>query len=374
MKYLFIVQGEGRGHLTQAMTLEKLLLGHGHDVVGILVGKSKSRQLPEFFLKGVHAPVHQFVSINFLPSAANRKPNMLKSIAYNAVTFPQYISSMNYIRKTIASCGADVVVNFYELLTGLTYMFFRVPVPQVCIGHQYLFLHKDFTMPQKVFGGYEWLRFFTRVTAIGANKYLALSFRRMEDLPKQKLRVVPPLLRSEVLATVPEKGDYIHGYMLNSGFADDVISWHKEHPDVKLRFFWDKKTDNPVTVVDDTLSFHCLDDAVFLKQMAGCMAYASTAGFESVCEAMYLGKPILMVPSHIEQECNASDAMKSGAGVSSDRFDLSLLLDFARDFTPDRQFREWVESAGTMIVKELEIHYKDSDILVNKIRRRFEKA
>ena len=66
--------------------------------------------------------------------------------------------------------------------------------------------------------------------------------------------------------------------------------------------------------------------------------------------------------------------MKSGAGVSSDRFDLSLLLDFARDFTPDRQFREWVESAGTMIVKELEIHYKDSDILVNKIRRRFEKA
>ena len=38
----------------------------------------------------------------------------------------------------------------------------------------------------------------------------------------------------------------------------------------------------------------------------GCKAYASTAGFESVCEAMYLGKPILMVPAHIEQDCNAS--------------------------------------------------------------------
>lgn len=45
--------------------------------------------------------------------------------------------------------------------------------------------------------------------------------------------------------------------------------------------------------------------------MAGCKAYASTAGFESVCEAMYLGKPILMVPAHIEQDCNAYDAKKA---------------------------------------------------------------
>ena len=373
MKYLFIVQGEGRGHLTQAITLEKMLIRHGHQVVGILVGKSKSRHLPDFFTKGVQAPVHQFLSINFLPSAANRKPNMVKSIAYNIAVAPKYISSMNYIRKTIASCGADVVVNFYELLTGLTYMLFRVPVPQICIGHQYLFLHKDFIMPNKAFGGYGWLRFFTRVTAIGANKYLALSFRKMRDLPSRKLRVVPPLLRKEVLETVPVKGDYIHGYMLNSGFADDVMAWHKIHPEVKLKFFWDKDTDTPVTEIDPTLSFHTLDDTEFLRQMAGCMAYASTAGFESVCEAIYLEKPVLMVPSHIEQDCNAFDAMKSGAGVSADKFDLSLLLDFTKGFIPDKEFGQWARSAEAVIINELEIHYKDSDILVNKIKRKFEK-
>lgn len=48
MKYLFIVQGEGRGHLTQAITLEKLLISHGHEVVGIMVGKSRGRKLPDF--------------------------------------------------------------------------------------------------------------------------------------------------------------------------------------------------------------------------------------------------------------------------------------------------------------------------------------
>ena len=46
MKFLFIVQGEGRGHFTQAITLEDMLLRNGHQVVEGLVGKSSSRTLP----------------------------------------------------------------------------------------------------------------------------------------------------------------------------------------------------------------------------------------------------------------------------------------------------------------------------------------
>lgn len=48
MKFLFIVQGEGRGHLTQALTLEEHLLREGHEVVEVLVGKSRNRELPTF--------------------------------------------------------------------------------------------------------------------------------------------------------------------------------------------------------------------------------------------------------------------------------------------------------------------------------------
>lgn len=35
MKFLFIVQGEGRGHLTQAITLEEILRRNGHEVVEV---------------------------------------------------------------------------------------------------------------------------------------------------------------------------------------------------------------------------------------------------------------------------------------------------------------------------------------------------
>ena len=40
MKILFIIQGEGRGHLTQALSLRQKLMAEGHEIVGVLVGKS----------------------------------------------------------------------------------------------------------------------------------------------------------------------------------------------------------------------------------------------------------------------------------------------------------------------------------------------
>ena len=74
MRYLFIIQGEGRGHLTQAITMEKMLLSRGHDVVRMLVGKSPSRTLPAFFTNGVKAPLAYFESVNFVTAAETGCP------------------------------------------------------------------------------------------------------------------------------------------------------------------------------------------------------------------------------------------------------------------------------------------------------------
>lgn len=106
--------------------------------------------------------------------------------------------------------------------------------------------------------------------------------------------------------------------------------------------------------MDETLSYHQIDDVKFLNGMANCRAYASTAGFESICEAMYLGKPVLMVPAHIEQDCNAYDAMIAGAGIIGDSFELESLLRFAGKYIPNRDFIYWARSCERRIILELE--------------------
>lgn len=352
MKILFIIQGEGRGHLTQALSLRQKLAGAGYEVVGALVGKNPARQLPSFFKEKIQVPVYTFESPNFLPSARNKQVCLLTSVLYNVGRLHKYEKSIRFINRMIRETEADVVINFYELLTGLTYLFYRPKAMMVCIAHQYLFLHPDFEFPRLNPFSLASLKFFTRVTAIGSSKMLALSFRKMRDVPAGKIRVVPPLLRKEVLELTPQKGTYLHGYLLNSGFAEEVKNWHARYPDLSLHFFWDKKGAAETTRIDDSLSFHLLDDELFLHYMAGAKAYATTAGFESVCEAMYLDKPVLMVPTHIEQACNAYDAASAGAGVTAHSFDLDVLLRGISEHRPVAAFRHWVQQADWLILRE----------------------
>ena len=103
-------------------------------------------------------------------------------------------------------------------------------VPQICIGHQYLFLHKSFEFPKADKVSLALLKFFTVLTSLGAKERLALSFRHMKDDPQNHIRVIPPLLRREVTLHEPYSGDYIHGYMVNAGFSENVMKWHRQHP------------------------------------------------------------------------------------------------------------------------------------------------
>lgn len=354
MKALFVIQGEGRGHLTQALALERILRENGHEVVGMLVGKSKTRELPRFFLDKAHAPVRQFRSPNFQPSKDNRRIGLMRSAAYNIHRTPKYLASIAFLYRSIEESGADVVVNFYEVLCGLTYGLMRPHVPEVCIGHQYLFLHPDFHFPASHRLSQRWMVAFTRITCLGARRKLALALRNYPSDEAHRLTVVPPLLRPEIAQTVRRRGDFITGYILNAGFSDYVMEWHKAHQSVSLHFFWDKKGAEKVTRIDDTLSFHLIDDTSFIHYLANCRAYATTGGFESICEALYFGKPALMVPAHVEQECNAHDAEREGVGIVDEHFSMDRLLDFAHGYTEDVEFRMWANLASQKVVAALE--------------------
>lgn len=359
MKVIFVVQGEGRGHLTQALALKQQLLHEGHEVVKVLVGKSKNREIPEFFKTQIESPVEMFLSPNFLPSKDNRRFNLLRSIGYNSLLIPSYLSSINFIRKQIEESGADIIINFYEVLCGITYSLFHFGIPEVCIAHQYLFLHPSFQMPKKYPLPETLLKLFTQITCIGASSKLALSIRDNSDTPVHGIKVVPPLLREEAKTVVRHHGDYIMGYILNAGFAEDVKAWHYMHPHTRLHFFWDKKDAPEELKIDDTLTFHRINDVKFLKYMAGCKAYATTAGFESVCEALYMGKPCMMIPAHVEQVCNAVDAEREMVGVMSSDFNIDKLKAFAHGYEEDVEFRMWENNAETRIMAAIENAYDD---------------
>ena len=77
MKVVFVVQGEGRGHMTQAITMKELLCSNGHEVTKVLVGRSKSRSLPDFFKRnsGAGISADDFDISRLISFADTFKPN-----------------------------------------------------------------------------------------------------------------------------------------------------------------------------------------------------------------------------------------------------------------------------------------------------------
>lgn len=348
MKYIFIVQGEGRGHMTQAISLFQILKENGHEISHVIVGKSKRRELPKFFFDQIDSPITQLESPNFVTDQNARSVNIYKTLTTNLRKLRIFLSSVNQIDHIVKNEQPDVVVNFYDFLGGLFFLMKKPKVRHIAMAHQFLLNHSSFQFPKGRFYDKFSLLVGNRLASYGAHKILGLSFQSMVDEPKKNLFVVPPLLRERARSTKTSLGDHFLVYMVNHGYADEVKAFHAKHSEVPIHCFWDKKDEPEILKVDDTLTIHQLDDEKFLSYMASCKGYLTTAGFESVCEAMYMGKPILMVPveGHYEQACNALDAVKAGAGVSSEIFDLEVLLDYLPQHKDvGDKFRDWCETS-----------------------------
>lgn len=357
MRILFLVQGEGRGHMTQALALAQIVQAAGHDLVGGLVGVTQGRPVPAFFADAFPAPIE---AVNSPALIFDTKTNELKvgtSVLNSLKKSKVYFSSLRQIRDAIRRHRPDVVVNFYEILGGLAYARYRFKVPVVTVAHQYLAFHPAFPFPPDKPLDKQAFLLLSRINAWGARLKLALSFDELPDVPAEQLKVVPPLLRQEVLDRTPTTEPYLLAYVTQPGLRMQVEEAHRRRPDVPLRFFHSGVTE-PEQVVDDTLTLHAIDGKRFLDVMQHCRAVVTTAGFESVCEAFYLGKPVLMIPqpNHYEQEGNALDGQRVGVGIASDSFDLDRLMTYLPNHDPaaNARFRQWHSRCAELFLGALE--------------------
>ena len=357
LKYLFLVQGEGRGHMTQAISLFHLLTNAGHQVTHVFVGKSKRRQIPEYFTKNIHCPVEQIASPNFVTDPNNKSVRLGASLIFNLKYLRVYYTSMRRIQQKVEDDKIDVVVNFYDFLGGIYYILFKPKAILVSVAHQYLAAHPEFEFAKGPWLDKFLLRLNNRLTAWGAKRRLALSFMEYQPDSIKKLTVVPPLLRQEIFELKIASDGFILGYMVNDGYAEEVMQWHNTHRDVVVHCFWDRKGYPEEWECRKNLTFHQLNDKKFLSMMASCKGYISTAGFESICEAMYLQKPVLMIPvsGQYEQACNAIDAQKAGAGISDEAFNISRLLEFIPQYhrNGENGFGSWLKQIEKRILPEL---------------------
>lgn len=354
MKYIFFVQSEGRGHMTQALSLAEELRDQGHEIISVIMNQNPIRKTPDFFIEGISAPIHYIKSPYFLVNKDGAGIDFRKSIVFNLLRLRAYIISLKNIHKLYKQYQPDVIVNFFEPLCGIYNLFFKNKIPCFSVGHQFFIEHPVFKKPEGHFKDYEYFSFYNHLTSYGSQALLALSFTKEVDIPDRKIYVCPPLIRQEIKKLVPTRQDFILSYMLNPGYCDEIKIWSEKNPEQKIEAFWDKKDEPNVKSFGPNLNFHPISGQKFLDLLRDCSTYISTGGFDSISEAAYLQKNILMVPvkNQYEQLCNAHDALRAGLAIFDSFFniDAALANQKIRQEEPGRIFKNFVDQEENKIV------------------------
>ncbi len=356
MRYLILVKGDGRGHLTQALSLTQLLLNAGHTVGAIVIGAPADALMPEFIMKKSPVPVIRLDSPNLKLNAAANHIDWVKTIWTGLVDTPKTLASLRALRALIAEHRPDAILNLFEPLVALNALTHRMP-PVVNVGHQYIMLHADFRFPAGRWLERCMISGYTAMLRPRGSKSLALSFYDMPEDRRRGIYAVPPLLRSEVFERRATAGDHLLVYMVYHGISEQIKAFNQQHPQVRIHAFWSKKDVPAELHVSNTLTFHQINDVLFLDKLASARGVATTAGFETVAEAFYYRKPaiLLPMPGQYEQYVNAADAEHVGAGRRVDALDPAALEAFVPEYQPQHEaYLTWIEQGRARLLWHLE--------------------
>jgi uncharacterized protein (TIGR00661 family) len=314
----------------------------------------RARQLPAFFASVMPTPLHVVPTLEFV-FKNNKAVNLPGTVASVVRHLPVYWRALKRLDDIVRELQPDVIVNFFEPLTGIYAMTRRKRPPVVAVGHQFMFEHPRYIRPQGLRAQRWGMKWFVRIVGAASTR-VALSFYEAPDSPAKSLTVCPPILRRRLFELQPNpEGKFVLLYLLNHGYAEQIISWHRRNAETVLHCFYDKPGAPAEFRHSDTLTFHQLDGEKFLRMMADCRAVVCTAGFESVSEAVYLGKPLFMVPveNHVEQQINALDAVDCGFGLTDKTFNLDRLKELP-DRVPNERLRSWVAKADAVLLRAIE--------------------
>lgn len=309
-----------------------------------MAGAHPNRSWPDFFERGFEVPVTPLRSPGFV-YRKQRRVNLPATLWQFVSRMGTYRASLRTVDAVLRETRPDLLINFLEPLVGWHTGSAACPVPVLSIGHQYMLNHPSYPRMSSMRSAQWGLRRFVAATGGRTIRY-ALSFYDAGPFDARTV-VGPPLLRDDLLGMSGQGNQgHVLVYLLNAGYLTELMAWQARFGASALHVFCDR----PGAAAEESLGHgvvvHRLDAARFLRMMATARAVVCSAGFESLSEAAWLGKPALAVPveGHIEQMLNALDMERAGLGVASSVFDLSRLEGLKVWAAHDR-FRAWVRES-----------------------------
>jgi uncharacterized protein (TIGR00661 family) len=344
MRILYGVHGYGRGHATRTLAVLPHL-SRSHQLLVLAGGDAFPALWPEY-------PVVRIPTIGFAYRRKGSGPRQRS----NWLTFCHNISAVcdvfwhgptfEMVREIVAEFAPDVVIADAETWTHQVAA--SLHLPRISFDHIGLLAYCQAPIDPQ-----DWLtaRFDAacyRMLMGRPDRVLVSSFydapplrpdvRVVGTLPRQAIRDLVASDRGHLLVYFNRGRDQLHDNLLQP-LTDLGIPVHIYGSPRRGR--------------SGRLSFLPTSELPFLEDLASCRAVVSTAGNQLVGEALFLRKPLLVIPERcVEQRMNALAVERLGIGrrITMRQFTLPTLRDFLNHLDAYRermggQFRDGLQDA-----------------------------
>jgi uncharacterized protein (TIGR00661 family) len=323
MRILYGVTGCGLGHTMRARALAQHLEARGHVVK--LAASGRAVEILE--RHGLDVVRIDGMSMRFAEGEAKLGRTLLDllrraplAIARNAEVAWEHVLDFD----------PEVLVTDFDTFTSAVGALLGRPV--ISVDHQHVV--DRFRHPRAVkdaMSSYRMARAVVTAKTPRCSHYVVTSF----FFPPPRwgsTTLVGPVVRREVAAAIPTRGEHVLVYQTTSGDSR-LVPALAAVPGVKFVLYGLGREETIGNV-----ELRAFDEARFVRDLASSRAVIANGGFTTLSEAVVLGKPVLSIPvrRQPEQELNAAWLEVLGLGMRADSIEPGVV----------RRFLDRVDSFG----------------------------
>ena len=303
-KILYALSGANRGHTSRVLAVTEELRARGHEVV--FCGGGRALEILEALGERVF-PVPAILQVmdgnrvRYWPTVKLNFPNFVGRSGIVARLLPQ-----------IEAYGPDLVVSDFEQYAPRVAELLDIPV--LSFNHQQIVTETVYDCPARFkLEAFLTARTINNIVPRQPAHVLVSSFFFPPVRDPSRTTLIEPIIRRAVRDARPEKRDHVLVYI-------NQPEGMSELPEV-LRGLGEQFVIYGSSIPADgerqgALTFRRPSMEGFLEDLATARAVVCTAGYTLMSEALYLGKPLLVLPNKgtFEQTINAIFLEREGLG------------------------------------------------------------
>jgi uncharacterized protein (TIGR00661 family) len=319
MRILYAVHGYGRGHATRALAMLPEL-ARRYTLLCLAGGDACEAIWPDF-------PVVRIPTLRFAYGRGTGRVSKWQTLRRNLPAVLDLFCRgpvFEMVREMVRDFGPDVIISDAEVWSHRVAADLRIP--RIGFDHIGMLAYcrpqvEWFDRPAAWFNAqsYRWLM--GRPDRVLVSSFYPLQprfpgIKVVGTLPRQAVRELTPRVGDHVLAYFNQGKDQLRPAILDA-LAGAGTRVHIYGSERRGQEGW--------------LTFLPLSNLPFLEDLASCRAVISTAGNQLIGEALYLGKPVCVMPEAcVEQRLNAAAVERLGIGmrVSARQFSTQRLRTF----------------------------------------------